>query len=150
MQELAENKRAFFEYEILEKFEAGLVLDGNEVKSIRAKHIALKEAFITFQKSCAYLTNAHIPPYPYMGSTETYNPTRPRALLLHRKEQRYLQAKFFEKGLTIVPLKVYTNGHWIKVQIALVRGKHQYDKRDALKKRDLDREVASTRKMLSF
>ena len=136
------NKKAKFDYEILETFEAGLVLTGQEVKSIRTGHINLKGTYITFHSEKAYLTNAHIPKYKFAGNIRDYNPERSRAILLKSKELRYLRGKLQEKGLTIVPISVYTKGRRIKIKIAVVKGKKKYDKRRSIKKRELDRETA--------
>lgn len=141
MTNLAENRQARFDYEILEKFSAGIVLTGQEVKSAKNGGLNLKGAFVTFQGTRAFLTNAHIAPYPAAGPLPDYDPTRSRALLLKKREMRYLREKSLQKGLTIVPLRVYTNNHLIKVEIALSRGKAAYDKRAAIKKRDVEREI---------
>lgn len=138
---LAQNKKALFDYEILEKFQAGLVLTGPEVKSVKDGQISLKGAYVTFHNGEAYLLNAHISPYKPAGKSDSYDPTVSRHLLLHKKEIRYLQEKIQEKGLTIVPLSVYTSNRFVKVEIAVARGKQNFDKRDTIKKRDLDREV---------
>ncbi len=147
MSSLAQNKQARFNYDILETYEAGLVLSGPEVKSVKGGHISLKEAFVTFQGSNANLTNAHISLYRPAGPQSDYDPTRSRKLLLKRKEIDYLRGKALEKGLTIVPLNVYTKKRFIKVEIAVGKGRHSYDKRDVLKKRDIDREVKKQLKM---
>ncbi len=138
---LASNKKAFFDYEILEKFQAGLVLTGQEAKSVKAGHMSLKGTFVTFHNGDAYLTNANITKYPQAGLLPDYDPTHSRRLLLRKREIRYLQGKLAEKGLTIVPLSVYTKNRLIKVEIAVGRGKKQYDKRETIKKRDTDREI---------
>ncbi len=138
---LSSNKKAFFDYEILEKFQAGLVLTGQEVKSVKAGHMSLKGTYVTFHNGDAYLTNANITKYPQAGLLPDYEPTASRRLLLRKREIRYLQGKLAEKGLTIVPLSVYTKNRLIKVEIAVGRGKKQYDKRDTIKKRDTEREM---------
>lgn len=137
----AENKQARFDYNILETLEAGLVLTGPEVKSVRAGHINLKGAFVTFHGDQTFLTNAHISKYRYASALPGYDPDRSRPLLLKKKEVAYLRGKAQEKGLTIVPLSVYTKGRHIKVTVGLARGKKMYDKRAAIKKRELNREV---------
>ena len=119
----ATNKRATFDYEILEKIEGGMVLTGNEVKSIRTGHARLGAAFVTFHHGEAVLTNAHIAPYRYAVSDPHYVPTRARKILLHQKQVLYLQQKSREAGLTIVPLSLYTKGRHIKIAIALAKGK---------------------------
>lgn len=137
----AENKKVRFDYEILETFEAGLRLSGQEVKSIRTQSVSLKGGFVTFHNNHAYLINVHIPPYKYAGPMPGYDPLQNRVLLLKKREFEYLKGKLQEKGLTIVPLSLYTKGHLIKLEIALVKGKKQYDKREVIKKRDLNREI---------
>jgi len=141
MPQLADNKKVFFDYEILEKFEAGLVLFGHEVKATKAGQISLKGAFITFHNNKAYLTNATISKYKQAGKMDDYDPIRSREILLHKKEIRYLQGKFAEKGLTIVPLSVYTKNRLVKIEIAVARGKHAFDKRESIKKKDVEREM---------
>ncbi len=138
----AENKKAKFDYEILEKYEAGLVLSGMEVKSIRAGHISLKGAFITFHGNIAMLTNAHIAKYKYAGKALDYEPERSRKILLKKREINHLRGKMQEKGLTIIPISVYTKGRHIKVEIAICRGKKKYDKRESIKKREVHIEMA--------
>jgi SsrA-binding protein len=144
----AQNKKARFEYEILDTFEAGIVLSGQEVKSIRNGNISLKGAFVTFHKDEAMLTNAHISKYRFAGQVEGYNPERSRKLLLNNKEIAYLRGKSQEKGLTIVPLSVYNKGRHIKVEIGVGRGKKKYDKRETIKRRDLNKEIAKKMKSL--
>lgn len=141
MPNLADNKQAHFDYEILERFEAGIVLTGAEVKSVQKGGINLKGSYITFHRTDAMLTNAHISPYPNAHLGDTYVPTASRKLLLHKKEIAYLRSKSLEKGLTVVPLKVYTSGRRIKLEIAVGRGKHSYDKRASIKKREVKREI---------
>ena len=147
MPELASNKKALFDYELLEKFEAGLVLTGQEVKSIKGGHINLKGAFVTIKANSktkrpeAYLTNARVSPYKPAGSLPDYDPERPRRLLLHNKELNHLLGKSQVKGLTIVPIKVYTKHKLIKIEFAIARGKKQHDKRETIKKREVDRQI---------
>lgn len=142
----ATNKHARFDYEILDTFEAGLVLSGQEVKSIRGKQINLKGSFISFHKNEAFLTNAHISKYKYAGTLENYDPTQSRKLLLGRKDIDKLRGKSEEKGLTIVPLSVYTRGSKIKVSIGVAKGKKKHDKRETIKKRDQDRDLRRAKK----
>ncbi|HQF56904.1 MAG TPA: SsrA-binding protein SmpB [Candidatus Magasanikbacteria bacterium] len=144
----ADNKKARFDYEIIETYEAGLVLSGNEVKSIRNGNISLKGGFITFHNQDAFLTNVHIPRYKYAGNLLNYDPERSRKLLLKKKEISYLRGKSQEKGLTIVPLTIYNKGRHIKIEIAVVKGKKKYDKRESIKKREVNRELQ--RKMKSI
>lgn len=139
---IAINKRAMFDYEILEKFEAGIVLTGAEVKSVKNRHISLKGSYVTFKNNEAYLLNAHISPYQKAGKIAVYDPTKTRKLLLNKSELKRLIGKLTEKGLTIVPLKVYTTRRGrIKVEIGLGRGKKQYEKRELIKKREVEREI---------
>jgi len=147
MPELAKNKKVLFDYDILEKFEAGLVLTGQETKSVRLGNISLKGTYVTFHAGSAYLTNAHISKYKPAGKLEDYDPERSRRVLLKAKQIRYLQGKSQEKGLTIVPISVYTRQRFIKLEIAVARGRHTYDKREVIKKRDLDKEVKRTLKI---
>ncbi len=140
MPELANNRRARFDYEILETFEAGVALTGPEVKSAKAGHLSIAEAFVTFHGTKAFLINAHISPYE-PAAVKDYEPLRSRAILLHKKQFLYLREKTLTEGLTVVPLKVYTKNRLIKVEIAVGKGKKQYDKRAAIKKRDTDREI---------
>lgn len=134
------NKKARFDYEILETFEAGLVLVGHEVKSVRAKQIKLTGAFVTIHNDEALLTNAHIPVYRH-AVVRNYDPTQSRKLLLKAKEIRYLRGKLQEKGLTIVPLCVYTKARKIKLEIGIGKGKKKYDKRRVIKEREYKREM---------
>lgn len=138
---LADNKQARFDYEILETVEAGLVLTGQETKSVRQGGLNLRSAFVTLHQGGACLTNAHIAPYRFAGPLLSYQPTRSRALLLHRRELNALQGRAHTKGLTLIPLKVYTNNHFIKVTVALARGRKKYDKREVIKKRETAREA---------
>jgi SsrA-binding protein len=142
---LAVNKRAGFDYEVLDKYEAGLVLFGHEVKSVRAGNVNLKAAYITLKNDGArlpeaYLLNAHISLYKYASTIKDYDPTRSRKILLKSKEINYLMGKSKEQGLTLVPLRIYTKNRFLKLEFALARGKKKYDKREDLKKKDLDRE----------
>ena len=148
MKPYADNKKVRFDYEILETNEAGLILSGNEVKSIRNGNVNLKGGFITFHGSDAFLINVHIPRYKYAGTLLSYDPERSRKLLLKKKEISYLRGKSQEKGLTIVPLSLYNKGRHIKVEIAVAKGKKNYDKRESVKKREVDREVQRKMKNL--
>ena len=145
MPTLARNRRARFDYEILETFEAGLKLTGNEVKSVRGGHISLAGAFVTFRGNIPILTNAHISPYPFAPLRADYDPTAPRELLLKKSEIAYLRGKLAEKGLTALPLSVYTKHRYLKLEIGVGRGKKTFDKRASLKKREIDREISQLR-----
>jgi SsrA-binding protein len=141
MPNLATNKKARFDYEILEKFEAGIILAGNEVKSVRTGLARLNGTFVTFHGNEAFLTNSHIPQFAKAMPDPGYNPEKSRKLLLKSKEINYLRGKTQERGLTVVPLSLYTKGRRIKLEIALVRGKKEFDKRETIKKRDSEREM---------
>lgn len=135
------NKRARFDYEILETAEAGLVLTGQEVKSIRAGHGKLIGAFVTFRGIVPMLTNFHLPAYRFAGLLPDYDPEHSRQLLMKKKEINQFRGKVEEEGLTIVPLSLYTKGRLIKLEIGLARGKKKYDKREAIKKKEVKREM---------
>ena len=137
---IADNKRALFEYKIIDKLEAGIVLTGQEVKSVRSGNINLKGSYISLRNGEFYLIGAHIPPYQVHSNTIHY-PERPRKLLLNRKEIVQLIRALKEKGLTLIPLKVYSRGCFIKIEIGLVKGKKRFDKRETIKKRDIDRNL---------
>lgn len=136
----AVNKKARFEYEILETLEAGLVLTGPEVKSTRNKQIKLSGSFVTVHEGVVYLLNTHISKYKY-STLQDYEPERSKKLLLSKKQIAYLTAKLQEKGLTIVPLSVYTKGRKIKVEIGIGKGKKQFDKKRVLKERQEGRDM---------
>src|SRR3989344_6194007 len=138
---LSENKKAYYDYEILEKFEAGLVLQGQEVKSIRGGHISLTGSYVIFKEEKPYLIGAKIPPYQPKNTPEDYNPERLRKLLLNKKEINQLIAKSNEKGFSIIPLKVYTKDGRIKLEFGLARGKKKYDKKEKIKKQTINREI---------
>lgn len=140
MPTLATNKKARHDYEILTTYEAGLMLTGPEAKSLRNGGGKLTGAYVTFHKGDPMITGMHVRKYKY-ATVPDYDPTRSRKLLLHTKEIAKLYGKSQEKGLTIVPLSVYTKGRYIKVEIAVCRGKKLHDKREALKKRDSDKQV---------
>lgn len=135
------NKKAVYQYFILDKFSAGICLTGTEIKSIRAGRVSLGEAFCVFEGDELFLKNAHIAEYEY-GTYSNHNPKRDRKLLLTRHELKKLQNKVKEKGLTIIPVELYTNDQgFAKVDIALARGKHYYDKRETLKKNEAQRDI---------
>ncbi len=141
MSTLAINKRAVFDYEILDKFEAGLVLGGAEVKSVKKGHLSLKGSFVTMHEGELFLTNAHISPYPFANPLTAYDPTRSRKLLLRKSEIRSLVGKLHVKGLTLVPLRVYTKRRLIKLEFAVGRGKKAFDKRSNIAKKESKREM---------
>ncbi len=143
------NRKARFNFEILEKIEAGLVLEGAEVKSIRAGKISLAEAYCKFRDTELYLLDCHISPYERASTHKSISPTKPRKILLRKTQLRRLLGKVTERGLTIIPLRVYNVRHLIKIEIALARGKKKLDKREEIKKRDLEREVRRFGKFLA-
>lgn len=137
---VATNRRAKHEYFILDQYEAGLVLRGSEVKSIRAGQVSIAEAYVRTDGNEAWLVDAHIAPYE-QASIYNHEPRRPRKLLLHRKEIDELWDAVRKKGVTIIPTKVYLKDGLAKVEIAIARGKKLYDKREAIAKKDLQREL---------
>jgi len=137
---IADNRKAGFEYHILDTWEAGIVLQGTEVKSIREGGISLRESFCKVMGGEIFLWNAHIAPYSHRGSAD-HEPTRTRKLLLKKQEINKLIGKTVEKGLTLVPLRMYFKKGKIKLAIALARGKNVRDKRETVRKRDADRET---------
>ena len=141
MSHYAENRKARFNYEILEKYEAGIELLGIEVKSVRGGQMSLEGAFVIVRGGEAYLINANIPSYQAKNAPKDYNPIRNRRLLLTKKEIAELADSEKNKSLTIVPISVYNKSRKIKVEIALVKGKKKFDKRETLKKRETDREI---------
>lgn len=146
MATLADNKRARFDYEILETFEAGLQLLGHEVKSVRDKRMSLRAAHVKIVGGEALLIGSHVPRYAPAGPLPGYDPDRTRKILLHKREITKLAGKLDQKGLTLVPVSVYTSGSKIKMKIGLARGKKQFEKRDQIRKRDLDRDIRRTLK----
>ncbi|MFC2164433.1 SsrA-binding protein SmpB [Acidobacteriota bacterium] len=138
---IAKNKKAFFNYEILETFEAGIALLGTEVKSVREGRISLKESYAEVKDGEVFLVNCHISPYE-AANRFNHDPMRERKLLLHRREIKRLSGKIREKGLTLVPTKVLFNDKGrVKVEIGLAKGKRAYQKRDVIRERDRDREM---------
>lgn len=143
MPTLAQNRRARHDYEILETFEAGLVLSGAEVKSAKGGRINLQGAFVIPKGEELWLTGANIAAYAPAGQGRVYDPIRDRKLLLKRSELQHLSGKVRERGLTLVPLSVYTSHRFVKLELALARGKTRYDKRAAIRRREIEREVRS-------
>jgi len=138
---LAENKKAYFNYEILEKLEAGIVLTGQEVKSIRSGKISLAGSYIVIRNEEAYLINAFVPPYQAKNALPDYDPTRLRKLLLKKREIKYLMGKSQQKSLTLIPLMMYTKKGKIKIEFGLGKGKKKTDKREAIQKRETERRI---------
>ncbi|MHB0922815.1 MAG: SsrA-binding protein SmpB [Bellilinea sp.] len=142
---VATNRKARFEYFLLEKFEAGISLHGSEIKSIRAGQISLAEAYIQTDGKNAWLMNAHIAPYE-QANRFNHDPKRPRQLLLHKREVRAMWEAVRQKGMTIVPVQVYLKDGRAKVEISLAKGKKLYDKRQDLARKDQARELERERK----
>jgi SsrA-binding protein len=141
MKLLAENKKAYFNYQILENFEAGISLIGQEVKSIKSGRINLAGSYVVLKGEEVYLIGANIPPYQPKNAPPDYNSERSRKLLLKKSEIKYLIGKVKEKGLTLVPLKVYTKRGKIKLEFGVAKGKKKADKRELIKKREAEREM---------
>ncbi len=141
MTTISTNKRAHFDYEILDRYEAGVMLSGAEVKSIKTGHISLKGSFVTLKGSELFLTNANIPPYPFAKASNSYDPTRSRKLLVHKAQIRSLIGKIHVQGLTLVPLRVYTKKRLVKVEFALAKGKKAFDKRTDIAKKEAKRKM---------
>ena len=137
--DIATNRQASFRYNLLDKFEAGIVLQGSEVKSLREGGVQLKDAYAEVREGEVWLRNMHIA--PYKPARENHDPERPRKLLLHRREIDQLTGASAEKGLTIVPTRIYWSGPRAKVELALAKGKDLYDKRRSIKERDERREM---------
>lgn len=137
---VATNRKARHDYHILETYEAGMVLRGTEVKSLRQGRANLKDSFARIEGEEIFLHNLHISPYEF-GSVAEQDPTRTRKLLLHKKEIKRLLGKIAERGLTLIPLRLYFKQELAKVELALAKGKRSYDKRQDLKKREADREI---------
>jgi len=135
------NKRAGYDYELLQRYEAGVSLLGHEVKSIKTGHISLKGSFVNVRGNEAYLTNALVPLYTHANRNTVYEPTRSRKLLLKRSEIKSIIGKRQAEGLTLVPIRIYTKGRHIKLEFAIGKGKKKHDKRSAIAKRDSDRKV---------
>lgn len=151
MKILALNKKATFDYQILETYETGIVLFGYEVKSLRNGQGNLKGSYVTLKENKknkveAFLINAHIPLYKPAGKRDEYKPERPRKLLLKKAELSRLVGKKQEKGLTVIPIKLYTKNSFVKLEIAVVRGKKAFDKREDSKKKDIEKHIRTLTK----
>jgi SsrA-binding protein len=140
VKDVAVNRRAYHDYFIDEKYEAGVMLSGTEIKSVRSGRANLRDGFVRIDNNEAWLENVHISPYA-QGNVMNQEPVRPRKLLLHRKEISSLIGKVKQKGYTLIPLRVYITRNRAKVEIGLARGKRQYDKREAIAARDAKREI---------
>jgi SsrA-binding protein len=137
---IAENRKAYHDYHLLETFEAGVVLLGTEVKAIREGRVNLRDSYAGLDNGEVYLHNVNISPYSHRGYAE-HEPLRKRKLLLHRDEIRKLAGKTAEKGMTLVPVRMYFKNGRVKVAVALAKGKKEYDKRETIKRRETDRET---------
>ncbi len=137
---VATNRKASFEYFLLEHYEAGLALQGSEIKSVRAGQVSIAEAYVKVDEKEAWLVNAHIAPYD-PASRYNHDPIRQRRLLLHKKEIRQLWDSVRQKGVTVIPTRMYLKEGRAKVEIALAKGKKLHDKRQAIAKRDIEREL---------
>jgi SsrA-binding protein len=137
----SENKKAGFDYEVLEKFEAGMVLFGQEVKSIKTGHINLSGSYVAIRNGEPFLLGVKIPPYQPNNAGADYNEEREKKLLLNKKEINYLIGKTKVKGFSLIPLKIYDNNGRIKLEFGLARGKKKYNKKEKIRKRDVEREV---------
>jgi len=142
MKIFSENKKGLFDYNILEKFEAGMVLFGQEVKSIKTGHINLAGGYVVIRGQEPFLVGVKVPPYQPKNVGADYGEERPRKLLLNKKEIDYLGGKLNQKGFSLIPLKIYEKNGRIKLEFGLAKGKKKYDKKEKIKKRDVDREVA--------
>ena len=137
---IAENRKAFHDFHLMETFEAGLVLLGTEVKAIREGRVNLRDSFARVEDGEVFLYNVHISPYSHRGYAD-HEPLRRRKLLLHRDEIRKLIGKTVEKGMTLVPVRLYFKNGRVKVAVSLAKGKKDYDKRETIKRREADRET---------
>ncbi len=142
---VTKNRKAWHNYSIVEEIEAGIVLLGTEVKSLRSAQANLKDAYGRIDKGELYIHQMHISPYPF-AHYDNHDPLRKRKLLLHRSELKRMEAKVREKGYSIIPLKIYFKGGKAKVSVGLARGKRQYDKRHSIKEREMKREMDRARK----
>jgi SsrA-binding protein len=140
-QPVSVNRKAFHDYFIEEEYEAGIVLTGSEIKSIRAGRVNLRGAYVRVDNDEAWLIDAHISPYEQSGTHFNHDPMRPRKLLLHRREINRLMGRLEAKGLTLVPLDIHFKGRRAKVKLGLARGKKLFDKRDAVAERDANRQI---------
>jgi SsrA-binding protein len=143
---IASNKKALHDYFVLQKLEAGVELTGTEVKSLRDGKANLKDSYVLIERGEAYLQGAHISPYSH-GNLQNHDPERRRRLLLHKREIEKLHEQIQEKGLTVVPLRLYFKSGRVKIEIAVVRGKKLYDKRETEKRREQEREAAAAMKV---
>jgi SsrA-binding protein len=142
---ICRNRKAYFEYAIDDLFEAGLVLRGTEVKSLRLGKANIQDAYARFRDGELFLLNANITPYPHAAG-DNHEPTRPRKVLLRRRELKRLMGKLTEKGYTLIPLKLYFKDEYAKVELGLAKGKKKFDKRETIRQREQQRELDRARK----
>ncbi len=135
------NKKALFNYEVLEKFKAGILLTGQEVKSIKTGKASLQGSFVALKAEEVFLLNVNVPPYQPKNAPKDYDPQRTRKLLLNKAEIKHIIGKIQQKGLTMAPIKLYTDKGKIKVEFGIVKGKRKFDKREKIKKRETEREM---------
>ncbi len=138
---VADNRKAHHDYDIEETYEAGIVLTGSEIKSVRASRVNLRGSYARVYNDEVFLYDAHISPYEQSGTLYNHEPTRPRKLLLHRREISRINGQIRQKGLTLVPLKIYFKGRIAKIELGVARGKKSYDKREDIAKREADRTI---------
>jgi len=146
MRVIAENKKAYFNYQILEKFEAGISLLGQEVKSLKTRGVNLAGSYVVIKDSEAFWIGAKIPPYQPKNAPPDYNPERSRKLLLKKSEIKELIGKAKQKGLTLIPLKVYTKNRKLKLEFGVAKGRKKFDKRELIRKREVEREIRKAMK----
>ena len=146
VKEISSNRKAFHEYFVLERFEAGIELFGTEVKSIRAGQVNLKDSFCTVKDGELFVRGMHISPYEH-GNIFNKDPVRPRRLLMHKREIMKLQARIMQDGVALIPLSLYFKESRVKVEVGLCKGKKNYDKRESAAKRDAQREIERTMKV---
>jgi len=137
---VATNRKALHDYHIHEKYEAGLVLTGTEVKSLRQGRVNLRDSYAIIKDGEAYLLNCHISPYSH-GNIQNHDPLRTRKLLLHKKEIKRLWGRVSQEGYTLIPLRIYFKNGWAKVEIAVAKGKRKYEKRESIREREARREI---------
>jgi SsrA-binding protein len=146
---VAQNRKALHDYTLEESYEAGIALTGNEIKSVRAGRVNLRGSYARVVGEEVFLYDAHISPYEQAGSFQKQDPTRPRRLLLHRREIKRLMGLVRQKGLTLVPLRIYFKGRLAKLELAVARGKKTYDKREDIAKREAQRDIERAMKVRS-
>lgn len=150
IKEVASNRKAYHDFFIDEKYEAGMALSGTEIKSVRGGRVQLRDSYVRIENGEAWLMGAHISAYDHAGKYFNHTPTQQRKLLMHKSEIRRLQVKTQAKGLTLVPLRIYLKRGKAKLEVGLARGKHLYDKREALAERDANREIQRAIKAVNY